>query len=285
MDEETSGTLLVLVSAAAFGTLGIFGKLADGAGLTVPTLLTFRFLIASLLVWAVLGVRGQARFLTGRGLAVALGLGILGYALMSGLYFVGLGYLTAGLAGIVLYTYPAFVVCLALLSGRESVTSRLVGALVLSLAGVALVLGVDPAGADPLGVGIVLAAAVVYAGYITASGMALDSVGARTLTAHVLPAAGGAFLAVGTLTGTLSVPASTTQWSVVVGIALVATIVPIFTFFAGIERVGASRASVLSTVEPAVTVALGAVYLSEPVTVTTVVGGVLVLAGVVLAQT
>ncbi|WP_435318095.1 DMT family transporter [Haloarchaeobius sp. TZWSO28] len=284
MNDETTGALLVIVSAVGFGTLGIFGKLADAAGLTVPTLLASRFVIASLLVWAVLGLRGNARLLTGRGLAVALGLGTLGYALMSGLYFVGLGYLTAGLAGIVLYTYPAFVVCLALLSGRETITPRLVAALFLCLAGVALVLGVDPAGADPLGVSIVLAAAVVYAGYITASGMALDTVRPRTLTAHVLPAAAGAFIAVGSLTGTLSVPSSPSQWSVVVGIALVATIVPIFAFFAGIQRVGASRASVLSTVEPAVTVVLGAMYLSEPVTATTVVGGVLVLAGVVLAQ-
>ncbi|WP_435335744.1 DMT family transporter [Haloarchaeobius sp. TZWWS8] len=284
MDDETVGAGWILTSAVGFGTLGIFGKYADAAGLSVPTVLVFRFAIATVVVWAMLSVTGRLRLLRGRALGVALALGALGYGLVSWFYFLGLEYMTAGLVGIVLFTYPAWVVAIALVTGREKVTPRLVGALALSLAGVALVVGADAAGADPVGVGIVLLAAIVYASYITVSGRTLDEVQPRTLTAHVMPAAAGTFLAVGTATGSLSIPSQPESWAIVVGIAVVATVVPIFAFFAGIERIGASRASVLSTIEPGVTVGLGALLLSEPVTPTTVVGGTLVLAGVVLAQ-
>ncbi|WP_158057104.1 DMT family transporter [Halorussus halophilus] len=279
------GVALVLISAAGFATLGVLGKLATAAGLSIPTVLAFRFLLASAIVWVVLATRGQLKLLRGRALAVGFGLGALGYAVMSGLFFWGLEFMTAGLVGVVLYTYPVFVVGFAAMRLGESVTRRKVVALVAALAGVALVTGADTAGADPRGIGIVLLAAVVYASYITASRAALDTVEPPVLTAHVLPAAAVAYLVFGTVSGNLGVPATDYQWAIVVAIAAVATAIPIFTFFAGLRRIGASRASIVSTAEPVVTLLLGAVILDEPITGATVVGAGLVLAGVLLVQT
>jgi len=279
------GTALVLISAAGFGTLGVLGELAAAAGLSIPTVLTFRFLLATLVVWLVLGARGRLHPLRGRALAVGVALGAVGYAAMSGLFFWGLTFMTAGLVGIVLYTYPVFVVGAAALRLDEAVTRRTVGALGAALAGVALVTGADPAGADPRGIAVVLAAAVVYAGYITASRSALATVDPQVLTAHVLPGAAASYLAFGTATGRLAAPATGYEWALVVAIAVVATALPIFTFFAGLRRIGASKASIVSTAEPVVTLLLGAAALGEPITPVTVVGGALVLGGVVLVQT
>lgn len=278
------GTLLVVVSAVGFATLAILGKFAYAEGLTLSTVLAFRFLLATAVVWPILAVTGSFARLGGRTLAVALGLGAFGYATMSGLYFWGLTFMSAGLVAIVLYTYPVFVVLLSAATLDERVTRETVVAVVLSLAGVALITGSDPAGADPQGVAVVLGAALVYATYITASRATLASIDARTLTAYVMPAAAGAFLAYGTATGSLQVPATGYEWGVVLAIAVVATAIPVFTFFAGLARIGASRAAVVSTFEPAVTVLLGAALLDESVTVATVVGGAAILAAVVLVQ-
>ncbi|WP_255196387.1 DMT family transporter [Halorarius litoreus] len=284
MDDEHVGVLLVFVSAAGFGTFATLGALADAAGLSRPTVLLFRFGLATLLVWTVLGVRGELTRLRGRNLAVGLGLGAFGYAAISYLYLLGLEYMTAGLVGIVLYTYPAFVVVIAALVLDESVT-RLTGlALVLALGGVALITGADPAAADPRGIAVMLAAALLYAGYITVSRTTLGDVRPRTLSAHVMPAAAVVFLVVTTTTDSLTLPANAYEWGLVTGIAVLATAIPIFAFFAGLERLGASRTSILSTLEPVVTVALGVAVLDERLTVATVAGGVLVLAGVLLVQ-
>ncbi|KAB1188267.1 MULTISPECIES: DMT family transporter [Haloferax] len=278
------GTGLVVVSALGFGTLGIFGKLAASAGLTIPTVLTFRFLLATILVWAWLGVRGNLRLLSGRDLLVGLGLGCFGYATMSLLYFVGLEYLTAGLTGIVLYTYPVFVVALAVFVLDEPVTRRTVAALVVALAGVVFITGADPTQVDPWGVLIVLLAAIVYATYIVVSRRALSTVDSQTLTAHILPAATVSFLVFGTATGQLTVPTTATSWLIIVAIAIVATVVPILAFFAGLSRIGASRTSIVSTIEPAGTLALGALVLGEPVSLVTLGGGALVVIGVLLVE-
>lgn len=283
MDDTRLGAVLVLCSAAGFGTLGVLGVVAGDAGLSIPTILSWRFGVATVLVWTVFGVRGEIQLLRGRALAVAVGLGSAGYAAVSGLYFVGLEFMTAGMAGIVLYTYPAFVLVLAAAFLGEPIGRRRLAALAVTLGGVALITGADPAAADPRGIAVVLLAAGLYAGYITTSRTALEDVTASTLTAHVMPAAAGTFLIVGAVTDTLGVPSGALAWGSVLAIAVFATAFPIFTFFAGLSRLGAGPASILSTVEPAATVVLGAVFLDEPVGPAVVAGGSLVIVGVVLA--
>ena len=282
MDDARVGALFVLCSGAGFGTLGVLGVVAGDAGLSIPTVLFLRFSLATVVVWAALAVRGELRRLRGRNLLVGVALGAFGYAAMSGLYFLGLEFMTAGMVGIVLYTYPAFVLVLAAVFLGEPVGRRSVAALGSTLGGVALVTGADPAVADPIGVGIVLLAAAVYATYITASRTTLEDVSAPTLTAHVMPAAAGTFLVIGLATDSLSMPSGVVGWGAVVAIAVVATALPIFAFFAGLSRIGAGPAAILSAVEPVVTVLLGALLLGELVSAAVVVGGGLVLVGVVV---
>lgn len=284
VDADRTGALLVLVSAVGFATLAIFGKFAYAAGLSLSTVLAFRFLLATVIVWPVLVLSGSFVRLRGRTLAVALGLGAFGYAAMSGLYFWGLTFMSAGLVAIVLYTYPVFVVVLSIVTLDERVTRRTAFAVALSLAGVALIAGTDPAGADPRGIAIVLGAALILATYFTVSRATLATVDARTLTAYVMPAATVAFLGYGTAAGTLQLPGGGYEWGVVIAIAVVATAIPIFALFAGLARIGASHAAVVSTVEPAVTVLLGAALLEEPITTATVAGGAAILAAVILVQ-
>ena len=279
---DTVGVLLVLASATGFGTLGIFGVYAQRAGLSIPTLLVYRFVLATLVVWALLAWTGRLTLLRGRALASGLGLGAFGYAAMSGLYFLALEFMTPGMVAIVLYTYPAFVVVLAVLAIGERVGRRTVTALALALGGVALAIGADPAGASVVGVVVVLGASSSYATYITLSRQMLVSTPPLVLTAHVLPAAGVTFAAIGLATGSLTVPSSVSAWGIIVGIGTLATAVPVFAFFAGLERIGASRSGIVSTVEPPITVALGALLFGDPVTVVTVVGGALILSAVVV---
>ncbi|SHH00176.1 EamA-like transporter family protein [Halobaculum gomorrense] len=82
-----------------------------------------------------------------------------------------------------------------------------------------------------------------------------------------------------------ALPAGRAEWGIVLGITLVSTVVPHLLFYEGVSRLAASRVGVVSTVEPVVTVTLGALLLAEPVTPAVIGGGGLVLAEVVLVQT
>src|SRR6266540_2938817 len=102
-----TGSLLCLGSAAAFGAMAIFGKLAFDEGATAGTLLAVRFGFAATMLWCVLLLRGAAgtvRALSRRDVAMALGLGACGYALQAGCYFLALERIDASLLSLLLYT-------------------------------------------------------------------------------------------------------------------------------------------------------------------------------------
>ncbi len=79
----SAGTLLCLASAAAFGAMGIFGKLAYEEGATVGTLLAARFVLAAALFWLFVVCAGGARdlrALSRRDVSIALALGAVAYS-------------------------------------------------------------------------------------------------------------------------------------------------------------------------------------------------------------
>jgi drug/metabolite transporter (DMT)-like permease len=75
-------------------------------------------------------------------------------------------------------------------------------------------------------------------------------------------------------------PPTTNGWTLVAAIGIVSTAVAISTFFAAMERIGATAAAIGSTLEPLVTVVLGAVVLDERLSIPQGAGGVLIVAAV-----
>jgi drug/metabolite transporter (DMT)-like permease len=142
-----------------------------------------------------------------------------------------------------------------------------------------------PGDLDTLGVTFALAAAAVYTVYILASESVLERTEPLTLAACVC--AGGAitYTLAGIVTGKADFGFEAIGWLWLAGIVLVSTVLAIVLFFAGLGIVGPSRASIISTVEPLVTVVLAMIVFGEHLAATQLAGGALVLASVVLLQT
>lgn len=282
------GALLCLLSAAAFGTLGIFGRLASDAGATIASTLLVRFAIAALIFAVILRLTGgwaRMRRLPRRVVLTGLGLGAAGYSLQSGLYFAAIDRLDVSLVSLLLYTYPAFVTVAALMLGRATPSLRTAVALAVASAGLVLVLLAAGTGAFDLpGALLALAASVTYTAYILISDRIVGAVDPFALAALVLTGATASFAVAGLATGSLDLTLPAEAWLWLLLIALVSTVVAVSAFFAGLRRVGPSEAAILSTFEPVVTVALAYVVLAERLTAAQLAGGALVLSAVVLLQ-
>jgi drug/metabolite transporter (DMT)-like permease len=274
-------------SAASFGAMAIFGKLAYDAGVGVLTLLVVRFALAGLILGvANLARRPVVRLPGRRTLLTALGLGAIGYAAQSGLFFTALTRIDASLTALVLYLYPALVTLSAVALGRDRLDRVRVGSLLLAFGGLVLVLFVgEPADVDTLGVGLALGAAVTYTGYILVSDTTLSDADPLTLSALVCAGAAGSFALAAAVSGEASFSFDAIGWLWLAAIAAISTVLAIVLFFGGLTRVGPSRASIISTIEPLVTVVLAFIVFGEQLTATQLVGGGLVLASVVLLQT
>ena len=281
----SAGALLCLASAAAFGAMAIFGKLAYDEGATVATLLSVRFVLAAALFWVLVAATGATRHLRAvsrRDLGIALALGALGYSAQAGAYFTALERLDVSLLSLLLYTFPAMVTVAAILLGRERANRRTAVALVLASAGLTLVLTGAGAGAlDPLGTLLGISAAVIYSAYILTSAGIAGRVGPILLSALVCTGAASTLTVAGVAGGQMHLgDVSATGFGWVAGIAVVSTVAAVGLFFAGLKRVGPTTASILSTAEPVTTVFLAFLVFGESLAAVQIAGGALVVSAV-----
>jgi drug/metabolite transporter (DMT)-like permease len=275
-------------SAAGFGAMAVFGKLAYDEGTTVGTLLSARFALAALLFWVLVFAGGEAgnglRGLTRRDLLIALGLGAFGYAAQAGCFFAALDRIDASLLSLMLYTYPSMVAVAAILLRRERADARRFTALALASGGLVLVLANAQAGTlDPVGAVLALGAATVYTTYILTSQGIAGRISPMVLSALVCTGATVTLTAGTALIGDLQPAAVTaTGWGWLLSLAVVSTVVAVSLFFAGLKRVGPTSAAILSTAEPVVTVILAFLVFGELLGPLQLLGGALVIVAVLL---
>ncbi len=272
------GILFVILSAAAFGTLAIFGRYAYAAGLDTFTLLFLRFTISALLMGAFLALRREP-LPRGRVLLALAGMGGIGYVGQSFCYLTAIKYASAGLVALILYLYPAIVALLSVLFLKEKLTRLKVVALGVALAGTALT--VSPQGGQWQGVLLAFAAAGIYSVYIIVGAGVMRQVSAFQSSTVIFASAGLVYAGLTAANGA-HFPADLAGWATVLGTVLVATIIAVTAFLAGLQRIGPTDASMLSTLEPVVTVLLAALLFAERLSPVSLLGGGLILAAVLL---
>jgi drug/metabolite transporter (DMT)-like permease len=295
--------LLVVVSAASFGSGAIFAKPVYAEGVGWLPLLAWRFALAAGASWAWVlaspGRRAGLRRIDRRQALVALVLGIV-YLGNSSTYYAALESVSASLAALIVYIYPAIVAVLTIRLGRPLEGRRAWLALGLALVGVVLAIGGIPAGSAPPPVALlqVIASPIIYSIWIMAQARlsgersdrlgvaAADGADVATAGALMMTSTAAGFWLIALLSGAPVGPGGmpADAWPGILAVAIISTFVAIQAFTAGSRRIGAAQASLISTVEPIWTISLAAILLDEHLGPVQLLGGVLVIGGVVLAQ-
>jgi len=276
--KRLTGILLIAISAASFGTLAIFGRYAYADGMDTFTVLFLRFTISASIMTIILLLRKEP-FPRGRILLQLIGMGALGYVGQSFMYLTAINYASAGLVALLLYLYPFFVMILSAIVFREHITRLRIVALVLALVGTALT--VDPNGGQLVGALMAVTAAAIYSVYIIVGTNVMKHVSSVQSSTIIFASAGFVFGILTAIKGP-HLPTSNAGWFAMSGIVLIATIIPVVTFLAGLEMIGPTNAAMLSTLEPVVTVLLAAWLFQEKLNTISLLGGGLILVAVLL---
>lgn len=278
LSQRLTGALFVLLSAAGFGVLGIFGKLAFSSGVSIDTLLMLRFAIAGLLM-SILMVMLRLSWPKGRDLLILAAMGAIGYVGQAFCYFSALQHASAGLTALLLYLYPALVTLASAALGRQKLTLSKLLAVIATLVGILLTVSGGLSGTVS-GVIYGISAAVIYTGYILTGELVTRRTGAIPAATVIMLTAAAVFGITALFNG-IHLPIGLTGWGAVAGIALLSTIVPMVGFFAGMQRIGAADAATLSTFEPVVTLAMAALLLGESLNQLQLFGAGLVICAVI----
>ncbi|MCJ7823696.1 MAG: DMT family transporter [Anaerolineales bacterium] len=281
-----TGAGLCTVSAAGFASLSILGKLALNADLSIVTILSLRFTGAAALLAVYLALfRRRKLFFDARQVVVLILLGAVGYAGQSALYFAALERNSASLNSLLLYVYPGFVALFNWFLNQRTLSNREWVALALASSGVILTLNpiriLQSAGGEPidlLGVTLVIGSAIWYAAYIISSDRFTRRAGPWVSLVWISLGAAISFTAAGAFSHSLDFDLGLKGILILLGMVTLSTILALGTFLAGLQRVGPTTASLLSTLEPVFTVLLAILFLGEILTTIQTVGGGLVLA-------
>jgi len=279
LNQYHKGVALVFLSALGFSLLPIFAIFAYREGANVSTLLFLRFTLASLTLFAYLGVKKRLSTVSRRQLAMMFVLGGVCYSSQASLYFSALHYISASLTGLLLYTFPLFVAFLAAIVDKEKLTGQNLLATAVAMAGLAFVLGASPTAINVTGVLLALAAALVYSVYLVLGTRVVKELSPIVTSAFVAGFAALSLLTAGTAGGTLDFALSPTAWLAVAGIVAFPTILAMLTLFRGLELIGPTRTSILSMVEPLLTFAFSALLFGDRFSALQLTGGAAVIAG------
>jgi drug/metabolite transporter (DMT)-like permease len=191
--------------------------------------------------------------------------------------------LSSSLTGLLIAAVPLVGALLMRTTGaRERLGFASSAGLLLGLAGVAALVGLNLDGASVGSLGEVGTVAVCYAVGPIILARWMSDLPALGVIALALTAAAIVYLPF----AAFSIPATMPSWNViasVVTLAVVCTAFAFIVFFALIEEVGPMRATVITYVNPAVAALLGVTILGESFTLGMGIGFALVLAGSVLA--
>jgi len=276
------GLVLIIISAASFGVMPIFARLAYNAGAEPITVLFLRFTIAAVVMNLIMVLR-RTSYPRGLVLLELILLGAIAYVGESLAYFLALKMASAGLVALLLYIYPALVTALSAIFLKEHLTRVKILALFIALSGTALTLRIS-GGGNLIGILLGIAAAVDYAIYILLGSRIVRRSGSMASTTVIITSTAGVYVGIVAIHGT-TYPTTSTGWIAIIAIALISTVLAFVTFFAGLKRIGPTTTSTLSTFEPIVAVVLAAIVLGETISPIQILGGILILAAVVLLAT
>lgn len=291
---------MVCTSATLFGLNGSISKVILESGVSAPRLAQVRAtgalvglaLVVLILARRTLRVsRGELPFL------VVFGIG--GLAFVQLFYFIAIHRIPIGIALLIQFLAPLGVALWARYVDREPVRRRIWAALACALSGLGLIVQVwSGLSLDRWGVIASLVTAVALAAYIL---MAEHAVGRRDpvslslygflfaalFWAVVQPWWSFPFARADERVSLLGNLADQTLpvWSLIAAVIVLGTIVPFGLFVGALRHISATRVGIAAMLEPVVAALVAYLWLDETLGAVQLLGGGVVLAGILLAQT
>lgn len=284
------GYTMVVGAATCWGVMATVAKLLfRDRGVDPLILVVIRADLATLTLVAALGVMAPARLRVGRrDVWAAAVVGVIGLALNNFFYFQSLHLTSVATALLLQYQAPILVALYTVLVQRQPLRGRVILAMALALGGCALVVrAYDPSVLRPnlVGVAAGIGGAFGFAFYILASRVALRRLDPWTLLTYAYLSAGLAWSVVVPPWRILAHGFDPGVWAAFLAVATVGTVLPFGLFISGLRFLPPTQASIVSMLEPVVAAVVAYLLLGETLIPLQILGGILVLAGVVVVQT
>lgn len=280
-------TLLVALSGVLYGFLGFLGTKVTDDNISISTMLFWRFFIALLWIVSFTLLKKEKISIGSSNKKTLLSVLIFGSIFYSGgsaFYFLASENAGTGLAMVIFFCYPVFVALFAWVTQRSKINVFSVTSLLAIIIGLMFLKGRGDAAVNLAGIIYAVAAALFYGSYVISSKFNADALPSNLLTITVCLGNTVIFLILSLATKSFAVPDSLNTWLYILALGIFATAVPIQLLLDGLRHVSSLKASILSVLEPVVTLIVGVIFLSETVSSLQIFGVFVVLCAAILIQ-
>ncbi len=284
---QAVGSFLIILAGCFWGSMGIFVRKLGEVGFDPVQIVSIRVTLAALVFCLILFFKDRKGFrIAKKDILLFLGLGFGSILFFTVCYFTAINLMSLSAAAILLYTSPIWIMLMSVLFFHEKLTGQKLLALVLAFGGCVLVSGISGGGVTLPGLLVGLGSGIGYGLYSILGTVALRRYSPYTVTAYsFLFAAAGSFFICrpGEMAGifaSVAEPGKLLLFCVLT--ALITAVIPFLAYTLGLCSVEAGRAGILATIEPMVATLFGVLFFSEPLTILSAAGILLILSAVIL---
>lgn len=277
-----SGVLFTLAAAIGFALSLVMARLSYEYGTNPQSVMLVRFvaMLVVLVLWARykgLSLRLQAADLRGCLLC--------GFLYFSGIfaYLSSVAWLPVSLSVLIFYTFPILVALISAVMFRRMPSALTFFALGVAFGGLLLALDIRGVTVSTVGLAFAIYAAVAVAFNLVLSAIILQRVPTAIFTTYTAAVSALLAIIVVVFSGGVQLPTGTVGWIAFLAMLLSFFIGFISTFIA-VGRLGSLRFSSIMNLEPIATIVFALLLLGETLSLMQMVGAMVVIAGVVLAQ-
>ena len=281
------GTILIIIAGCFWGSMGIFVRKLGTYGFSSIQIVSIRVTLAAMIFALVLFIKDRKGFrISLKDIPLFLGLGFGSILFFTVCYFTAISMMSLSTAAILLYTSPIWIMLMSILFFHEKPDRRKMTALVLAFAGCVLVSGISGEGTTLTGLLVGLGSGIGYGLYSILGKIALRRYSPYTVTTYTfLFAAVGSWFICSPADMFHKFSDATEPGFLItfcVLTALITAVIPFLAYTLGLENVEASKAGIIATIEPMVATLIGMVVFSEPLTIMTGAGILLILSAVIV---
>lgn len=278
--------ICIVLGAILWGTISWYVKNLYALGFTAMEVVLIRALTSSIILVVMMCFysRKELKLHKWTDLKYFIGTGVISIIFFNYSLFKAMELSTIPIASALLYTAPAFVTILSLFLFQEKLTKHKLIALVITLIGICFVVGLSPfeiSSVTPMSILFGLGAGFGYALYSIFSKFALQTYSSLTITTYTF------LIASLTLLPFFSIEKLPLLLQKEVlfygfGLGLFPTAVAYMIYTIGLQYTEASKASILTTIEPVVATLIGIFIFQEPFSFIQMVGMICILSAVIL---
>ncbi|MBQ0041746.1 MAG: EamA family transporter [Lachnospiraceae bacterium] len=279
----------ILLAGMLWGSMGVFVRTLNGAGLATMDIVTIRNIGTTILLGIFLLCYNRRLFrIKIKDIWCFLGTGLCSIVFFNYCYFKTITFTSLSVAAVLLYTAPAFVMVMSFFLFKEKLSKVKVAALIFTLVGCAMVTGIMSGEHSITALGILtgIGAGFGYALYSIFSRFALEKgYHIFTILFYTFGLAMFGSIPMSNVGGIVSyVTGSWFDAGFTLIFVLASTVIPYFLYTSGLRYVENGPASIIASVEPVVATLIGVVFMHETMSVFNIIGVVLVLGSIVMCN-